>query len=415
MSMFEAIRYHKERLKIRNITKESMNLLVEVLKILDRIEPIDETDHVHSFWLYVKRDSFDTWKEENDTKKKYKNYSEKSLMRAFKRQFNKEAYWINVHASYNDRYNFKLLQFGGFCIDINAVEDHHCFEEQYESDVTGFLQWFKVQVIRLIDGIKDGSYNMYTAQKLPYTYRFGTICRNVYWEYFPEDKEYMLRGLTKEEIDRFVSFAENQGDNFVPEKRIKDVTFMQYFTWAATAYRAAKYDIFTDNVATLFFRYGEDFGSNVLRKLDYNSVKDFDDYYRGRCGAVGGHPWGIRRGSSRTRITLCPVYDGDGYYFELLGDQNYMVRDMVKMYLALNDLGLPLKLGMPKEMADYLLERDLIGLCPNPFLQIYSYRCYGDRCVSDDRVYRNDRRSKYFNSIDWVPITELKSKVEEEL
>lgn len=410
MSAFEAIFFHEIDLKIRNTTKESMELLTECLLLLDKIEPVDEVDHGHSFWMCVERGSFDEWKEYASTQEELKNYSERKLKEIYNERFEEKTCWIDVYTCYNDRYNFKFLGFGDFHIDINASGEPLTIEDRYETDVSDFLRWFKEQVLKIIEGLKADTYNKFVAENLPYTDRFGTVRRDIYWKYFPDDKEWMLKDLTSEEIARFISIAEKQNDNYKPEGRLQNVTFMQYFSWAAAAYKAANFEMFTDDIVKLFFRYGEDFGGGVLNDLDYNSVKDFEDYYYERSGAMGGHPWGILMGSSRTRIMLYPYHDDGGYYFCFCGDPAHMIYEIVKMYLALYDLGLPLKLNMPREMIALLREEDLIGIEPDIWRHIYSPDAYRDKILGNRRIYDIEDNPEFFKEIEWIPVKELKLK-----
>ena len=73
--------------------------------------------------------------------------------------------------------------------------------------------------------------------------------------------------LTDEEIDRFIQTISQERDGYIPEGRIKNMTFNRYFDYASIAFRAAGFDTKGMTPYEQFRRYGEDFGGNLLLHL----------------------------------------------------------------------------------------------------------------------------------------------------
>lgn len=80
-------------------------------------------------------------------------------------------------------------------------------------------------------------------------------------------------------------------------------------------------------------------------------------YYCDDSHHMGGHPWGLVRGSSRTRIYLWPHLTDDGFYFTFNGNEVFMAYEMVKMYLALKDNGIPSVSAVAKRISSNICVR----------------------------------------------------------
>lgn len=223
MSAFEAIYFHETKLSVNNITKKSTEILIEVLKLLDTIEPEDKdgTLHMHSFWLRVERGSFDEWIKYASKKKEFEGYSGRKLKQIYNKFFNKKTYWIEVHACHFYEYKIMGLVFGDYHITINNLLKYHRYEssniDRRKHNIVSFLRWFKERVLKVIDELKNGTYNDFIAKNLPYTHRLGTVSRSVYLNYFPEDKEQPLRDSVIEEDD-FISMSERKSEEYIPKE-----------------------------------------------------------------------------------------------------------------------------------------------------------------------------------------------------
>lgn len=148
-----------------------------------------------------------------------------------------------------------------------------------------------------------------------------------------------------------------------PRGRIKNMTFNMYFDYASKAFTAAGYDTNGMTPYEQFKRYGEDFGNHILEELPHDTHEGFM-FHCDDKSHMGGHPWGLVRGSSRTRISLWPYLTDEGFYFGFGGNEVFMAYEMVKMYMALKDSGMPVRFcGSKKAIIKYLRQNEFDRHC----------------------------------------------------
>ena len=56
--------------------------------------------------------------------------------------------------------------------------------------------------------LRDGTYNDFVGENLPYRYRNGIIRRSELWAIYPEEKEELLAGLSSEDIEQYEKYVE---------------------------------------------------------------------------------------------------------------------------------------------------------------------------------------------------------------
>ena len=161
-----------------------------------------------------------------------------------------------------------------------------------------------------------------------------------------------------------------------------------------------------------FRRYGEDFGGNLLESLPHDTPEGFL-YYCDDSHHMGGHPWGLVRGSSRTRIYLWPHRTDDGFYFTFNGNEVFMAYEMVKMYLALKDNGIPVRFGSCQEdIIKYLRHDDLIGIVPSYEMALYCQHEFPNQEVKAFMHFYPDEDTDIADIIKWQPIMPIVMKGE---
>ncbi len=198
----------------------------------------------------------------------------------------------------------------------------------------------------------------------------------------------------------------------IPEGRIKDMTFNMYFDYASIAFNAAGYDTKGMTPYEQFRRYGEDFGGFILENLPHDTPEGFLFYCDDRNHS-GGHPWGLVRGSSRTRLFLWPRKTEEGFYFTFNGNEVFMAYEMVKMYLALKDSGLPVRYGScKKDIIEYLRQDDLIGIVPIYEIALYRQHEFPNQEVEDFMHFYPEEGDDIADLIEWQPIMPIVFKGE---
>lgn len=133
--------------------------------------------------------------------------------------------------------------------------------------------------------------------------------------------------------------------------------------------------------------------------------------------SVGGHPWEIKRGGNTTHIDLCvhrPSYGShEKFRIELRGESIGRLKETIRMFLAIQETGMPISIADPEGIRRRLLGQDNIGIVPSyNSLHRANQRFREEQHVYDVLHYgdlgRQKRRVLPF--IAWEPLTILKPK-----
>lgn len=377
-----------------------MRLFNEIMVLLDQIEPMRSPNNYKRIWVSECRGTiddmlFDDLEEAMDY---FDVESEADLQKKFLNWYSEERYWFMLEAMHNEECRF--LRFTHFTICIHNKMPEHI--DSTEHEYSRFLQWTKDALSIAISQAETGKY--IAEKELPYNYRYGTISRKKLYECRPSYKEDTLKDLTDEEINRFIQIIKQEENNGIPEGRIKEMTFNMYFEYVSKAFSAAGFDIKGMTPYEQFKRYGEDFGGGILKNISHDTTDGFLYYYDDRHH-MGGHPWGIVRGSSRTRIYLWPQQTDEGFYFKFSGNEIFMAYEMVKMYLALKDSGMPVYYsGSREDIIRYLRQDDMIGIVPSFEIALYHQHEFPNQDIDDFMHFYPDKDADIADLIEWQPI-----------
>lgn len=118
----------------------------------------------------------------------------------------------------------------------------------------------------------------------------------------------------------------------------------------------------------MFKRHGDD-RDGGMSLLDENSQDDFDKWFKLSTQEKWeienpSHMWEISCGHTHTMIHLYLFWD-DGYWFYLSGGTHCLTTEVVRMYNAMKDKGVPVLLGHAGQIVDKLLGNDDLGIIPN--------------------------------------------------
>lgn len=82
-----------------------------------------------------------------------------------------------------------------------------------------------------------------------------------------------------------------------------------------------------------------------------------------------------------------------------------MAYEMVKMYMALKDSGIPVKFcGSKKSIVKYLRQDDLIGIVPSYEIALYRQSEFPDQDIEDFMHFYPDEDGDIADAIEWQPI-----------
>ena len=402
MSIWNETVYHLEL--------NSMRLFDEIMEMLGRIEPMRSNSDYKRIWLSEERGTvadmrFDDIEEAMEY---FEADNESDLNNKFLERYPDEKSWFLLESLHNEECRVLKLRHFTICI-YNGMPDH---ADKTEYEYTDLLQWIKDALSAALTQAEQGEYLEIVEKELPYNFRYGTIRRKELYDRRPACKKSILKDLTDEEIERFIQTISQERDGYIPEGRIKNMTFNRYFDYASIAFRAAGFDTKGMTPYEQFRRYGEDFGGNLLESLPHDTPEGFL-YYCDDSHHMGGHPWGLVRGSSRTRIYLWPHRTDDGFYFTFNGNEVFMAYEMVKMYLALKDNGIPVRFGSCQEdIIQYLRQDDLIGIVPSYEMALYCQHEFPNQEVKAFMHFYPDEDTDIADIIKWQPIMPIVMKGE---
>ncbi len=358
---------------------KSMVLFNEIFALFERVMPFGQ-NNARKVWFKVKRGNYTECGYENDEEACYYMDVEDpaKLQEAYEELYPRTEYWFQLRSYDND--GCRMLTINSLHIIVDPERKKGEFD--IDTDLSEWLTWMKNGLVEILKECEEGTYNIRIAEELPYTLRYGIISRRALWDHRPEYREFRLKDLTEAEKEAFISLIKQNLDCKVPTARIKNMTFNKYFEYASAAFTNAGFDVAGMTPYEQFRRYGEDFGGHILEKLDHDSPDHFLRFYN-REWDYAGHPWGLMRGSSRSRIMLYPERDNDcnenEFYFRFGADPVWSPYEIVKMYTALYEKGLPIVFSFPKEMMDYLREEDFVGFVTENDLCVYRQGSFRQR------------------------------------
>ena len=285
----------------------------------------------------------------------------------------------------------------------------------WEPLITTARQWLKA--VRK-DWIKA---NKRVQAEYPLRYRYGIVPNSLVRASLPDvyrlDKE-----LGKARTRKLVGLVED--GFFLKEENteISSMTADDYFRYCRIAYLAAKREDETVDESLsgreMYARYADGRHEGLL-DIDAASEREFADWIDGshpRRG-TGGHPWEIKRGGNTTHIDLSvsrpSSYRKEGFKVELRGESIGRMVEVMRMFLALHEAGLPVSIANPEGVRKRLLARDNIGIIPSYAPLHRANQHFGrDEDVFDVMYYddlgRFKRRITPF--ITWEPLPILKPR-----
>jgi len=179
--------------------------------------------------------------------------------------------------------------------------------------------------------------------------------------------------LGQKKVKEFIKIVESNYFHDSQKTTCSTMTAKQYFDYCKVAYIAAqeKNNMIAKNLSgkELYERYADGRHEGLL-DIDLDSVDEFSTWLDGTHPkrTSGGHPWEIKRGGNTTHIDLYvsrPRYnDKNGFIVTICASSITRLAEAIRMFLALYDAGLPIKISDPDVIYRRLLAQDNIGIVP---------------------------------------------------
>lgn len=362
INSFTFLNWFSDDFKIR-----SEETIQYILKLFDYIKSVFLLDYVCesvTLWIPIKKDSKETYekhcKYHYETDDFYGKYEEIP-----------DTIWARIQFISDGDERIIVINKKVFHIDLSN-------SNYYPNNITflNLFKYLKKHIVFVTKIIKRGYYQELVEKELPFEYRYGTIFKKELWKINRKYKKINNGKITKKLIAEFKNAHKSRKIDIV----IANPTFNDYFKMAISFYKKMGYDV--DNNKTLFENFsahGEDFGGDLLANLDHDSVEDFIKYYKELAYTQGGHPWGIIRGSSRSRVVLYPKENEGGFSFVLNGNAAYSSYKMIMAYIEFVSKGYPVEIGCYEEVINYVTGNEYLGYVPNYVFPVYCSNCFSKK------------------------------------
>jgi len=215
--------------------------------------------------------------------------------------------------------------------------------------------------------------NKQIQNEYPLRYRYGTAPHTIIRASLPD----IYRLDSELGVPKTLEFVRLVEDGFFLKAENTEVSTMtgaDYFKYCRIAYIAGKRTDETVNASlsgrAMYERYADGRHEGLL-DIDPDSGQEFADWIDGTHPkrTVGGHPWEIKRGGNTTHIDLSvsrpSPYRKEGFKVELRAESTGRMAEMLRMFLAICEAGLPIAIAYPEAVRKRLLAQDNIGIVPS--------------------------------------------------
>lgn len=272
-------------------------------------------------------------------------------------------------------------------------------------DEPEFVQWLTGKVCECIKDIKAGTYNRRVRNELAFELRTGTITRNALWEVFPEDKTEYLGSLTDADRNKFMKLMEDYDGNAIPENLITNMTADLFFQCCKAGYSANNYKGCQNLSGKKLYIKHADGRDEGLCDIDENSSEAFLHWYDTR--EHGGHPWEVCCGGNSTHVSLFIWKTENGFFFEVDGKSWTRSIEAIKFYLAIYNMGMPVRILDGKKLAARLTGEDKIGIVPEGIFPRYCHSHFPNEDLLDFMNLPYENREQIAEKCNWYEIPEV--------
>ncbi len=387
---------------------EALRMLDELYKLLAPVLPMG-SDSNKRIWIWADRGcADDNWDYEEwrisgecDTRKDFEEL--------FHELYPYDRYWFPLEIMEYHGFRGVLLRYR--CIlQHDSGNPSPLYRKRYlESMDEDMLTFLLEAAERSMHLIKDGTYRAFIEENLPLINRSGAIPSKIFHEVYPEAKRNLLKGLKADEIKAFESIVSSGLYTEDTVGRIPEMTSGLYFSAVEASYSelGGKYDKdipIKERYKRMTFSYGES-----LVALNDSDPAAFEKWYH---EWHDGHLWEIVPGGSFSSVSLSVHRDDYGWYFSVNGVASLM--EIVRIFLAVYRMGLPVCLYKPERILDSLYERDRIYITPDGIPPHGDSTVNGEYMLHSINLSPEDiQNGKLIKNIDWYPLEFPKFKKEE--
>lgn len=448
-----------------NINKNTQDKVIGLYEEIKELVPLakkypsDNSERFH-FWIKAEEISFDDFVK-TLTEEEAENMQEE-IEYYYKENYGENAVWIEVsyilEPGNGKRNDYYAVIINNGCISVEDkphseggdAESNHYME--YNEDFSNILEWLRDSVVLMKEKIRSGEYNQWIKDNIPKSKCFGKIKRNTLYEKLPEVREWYLDGLSRKDIEDFISYEKDlKREELTEDEMHEHITAREFYEACGIAYKAMgkeekvgyafkdtdeekiRYkDWYTDcTPKNMYYAYA-DGRDNGMKDVPLDNADAFEEWLDKKGPYYefnGSHPWEIIRSGSldysihlyitthRRQDSVEAVKNGeaipksDSYGYCLSGIKDLHFADTVKAYTALKKAGYPVVLSDGVKALKKVLGQDYVGILPYD-----SYKPY-QRHFDDvlDYLYlyeieEIDGLEKVIDDIEWEYPNDVKLK-----
>jgi len=305
---------------------------------------------------------------------------------------------------------------GNWPLSVNLAEA----PADYAVDYTELFDYLSNQAEKVIEMLKDKTYNSWVRENLPPWYKHGYIIRKDYYDILPEIRRNFRQEISEEQVREFIEIIEKRKQEGYAPELLPQVTANDFYNVCSYLYLSNPDDFkeaegLTPKEMYKCFADGRDEG---MSEVNPDDPKAFAEWLNSR-ERRGGHPWEITRSMSVSWSIHCYVCTGrsllsleeliakkeplSGYFFAISGSELGRVIQTVKFFLAVVHAGYPVVLYNMDEIVGRFTETDRVGVLPDSMSPLFMRGEYEDYVNLPEE---EEERKKMIEKTVWNEIPE---------
>lgn len=402
--------------------ESTLSLLDEIFLAAAPVRKLEcaNSDIVKSFWIRVPRGTADdVWDCEAMLEcGDYKNRAE--LDESFLGLYPYAEMWFKVTLLSYEGFR-AVIVFGRSPVYHDTRPGHEETNKWSAHEADELLGLLLPHVKESVGMIVDGTYNGFLDANLPLRHRTGVIARRDlehFWEGLHDRTRefYIFRMpvrefLSDEEIEEFRRDVSGKRNAPASIGRIPAMTRRVVVETFLTGGRALPdtrmepgLDDWSNYRKLMLFA-----DTRQVEKLPEDDPAAFEAFL---ASFHDNHLWHIVQGSSRTRVTLYPIKDENGWWFRIYSLRSHP--EMIRVFLALRRAGIPVHAGSPEGTLRALDSEDrlLVRPCHNwdPYPTTFNGEHFLDVVQFDSEDFANE---ELMERVEWFPLEHADAEKEE--
>lgn len=387
-------------------------LVLRFFEIVKKLKPMmKDSPEYKEFWVSAPRGSLDDFREIIGEDEEEEEEID-SIKDWYKLDYPDKVKWYKIQCNTYEIPDWeapgkKKQYYGIFINDKYIFNINDPQANSFPVDGTELAEWLVKKAEKAVKLVEGGEYNEIIEKELPCKYKYGTILRKDLFDIMPEERKAIDDTVSKSISKSFLKYISKQLSGFKVEEQLgepfRDITTRDYFEALAVGYDALDYKrrkpFFKEtederkryNGTTPREKYSmyADGRADGLENVPLDDHAAFEDWLNNKGPYYefnGHHPWEVKPSmSSRFSIQFSVINEDDlipieekirmqkegklkarskNYYFALSGNAYPTYLDVIKMYVAMRDEGIPVYLFGAESIVKRVREEDKIGILP---------------------------------------------------